>query len=98
MRMVDNLEFEPVLADVFLGGGKILHIHDERDFGSFLRGQSFEMCDFVVIEGGQLFSPLDGYNVGDAIEMRHRLVCAGEQTTAFEGGQLACMCDNLIQD
>ena len=50
MRMVDHLKVESVLADVLLGGGKVLHIHHEGDFRAFLRREAFEVGDFVVIE------------------------------------------------
>jgi hypothetical protein len=92
------LKVQAILADVFLSGRKIPHVHHEGDLSSLFRGQPFKMGDLVVIKGGEFFRAFDGHDVGDAVEVCDGLVRAGEQAAAFERRQLARMRDDLIQD
>ena len=75
--MVDDLGRGPFLRMSFFAAEKS-PISITKAISARSSGESFEMRNLVVVEGGEILRTLHGHNVGDAIEVRHHFVLAGE--------------------
>ena len=98
MGMVDHLQIQALVPNVFLRSGKVRHIHHEGDLGPFSRREPFQMRRLGRVEGREFLCSLKRHDVLDSIDLGDGSLASCQEPAAFVGGELTRVGDHVVED
>jgi hypothetical protein len=98
MGVIHDLQIEPLVPNILLCRGEVLHIHNEGDFSPFRRRESCEMSGLGGVKRRQFLGSLDRHNVLDPVHMSDDPFGSGQETAALVGSEFSGMGDHVVEN